>query len=262
MKTGQRARGTAARRVKPQSGAPSKAKEKGALKLARDIVRHIHEERIPAGQKYLSEAEAIEKYHVARGTLREALRYLQIQGVIEIRPGPNGGHFVANPRWDNLASSIALLLQFSDATVESVIEARAAIEPGMAALAAQHATRKDLAEMDALLARLKENLGNYNAYYELYMEFWDLLARTSRNALFVFLSPALRRITWTAGIRPNESQREKALANLRSVRDAIAAHDEAKAFRAMRQLESSYLETMRRDYPREIAKAVSWVDFR
>lgn len=237
-------------------------REKGALKVARDIVRHIREERIPAGQKYLSEAEAIERYHVARGTLREALRYLQIQGVIEIRPGPNGGHFVAHPRWDNLASSIALLLQFSDATIESLIEARVAIEPGMSALAAQNATDEDIAEMDALLDALKSSVGDYDAYYDLYMEFWDQIALTSRNPLFVFLSPALRRITWTAGIRPNEAQRENALSNLRTVRNAIAARDDARAFKALRQLETDYLRTMRSEYPREIAKTVSWSDFR
>lgn len=237
-------------------------REKGALKVAREIVRHIREERIPVGQKYLSEAEAIEKYQVARGTLREALRYLQIQGVIEIRPGPNGGHFVAHPRWDNLASSIALLLQFSDGTIESIIEARVSLEPGMAALAAQNATDEEIAGMQATLDALAKKLGDYDAYYGLYMEFWDKLANASHNALFVFLSPALRRITWTAGIRPNESQRENALANIRNVLRAVAARDEAKAFKAMKQLETSYLQTMRRDYPREIAKTVSWSDFR
>ena len=238
------------------------SREKGALKVAREIVRHIHEERIPVGQKYLSEAEAIEKYQVARGTLREALRYLQIQGVIEIRPGPNGGHFVAHPRWDNLASSIALLLQFSDATIESIIEARVTIEPGMAALAARNAAEEDIAGMQDVLNALAKKIGDYDAYYLLYMDFWDRLAKASHNELFVFLSPALRRITWTAGIRPNESQRENALANIRNVLKAVAAHDEDKAFKAMKQLETSYLQTMRRDYPREISKTVSWSDFR
>lgn len=238
------------------------SREKGALKVAREIVRHIHEERIPAGQKYLSESEAIEKYQVARGTLREALRYLQIQGVIEIRPGPNGGHFVAHPRWDNLASSIALLLQFSDATIESIIEARVSLEPGMAALAARNATGEDISGMKAILDQLTGKIGDYESYYRLYMEFWDQLAQASHNDLFVFLSPALRRITWTAGIRPNESQREKALGNIRDVLKAVAAHDEAGAFKAMKQLETSYLQTMRADYPREISKTVSWSDFR
>lgn len=241
---------------------PGRIREKGALKVAREIVGYIREERIPAGQKYLSEAEAIERHQVARGTLREALRYLQIQGVLEIRPGPNGGHFVAQPRWESLASTIALLLQFSEASIESIIEARGAIDPGMASLAATNATPEEVEELDRLLTLLKASLGDYDTYYELYMDFWDQLALMTRNPLFMFLSPALRRITWTAGIRPNEAQRELALGGLRSIRNAVAARDEAKAFKAMKQLEASYISTTRSEYPREIAKTISWSDFR
>ena len=237
-----------------------KPRAKGALKVAREIVRHIYEERITAGQKYLSEADALERYRVARGTLREALRYLQLQGVLEIRTGPNGGHYVADPNWENLSSTIALLLQFSGATIESLIEARIAIEPGMAALAAQRATDEDIAEIDSLLEALKENLGNYDAYYNLYLEFWDQMALTARNPLFLFLLPALRRITWTSGIRPNEAQREAALAGLVVIRDAIVSRDAAKASKAMRNLEKGYLNTMRQEYPREISRRILWHD--
>lgn len=249
----------------PQATQPQavrKPREKGALKVAREIVRHIHEERIAAGQKYLSEAEALEKYRVARGTLREALRYLQIQGVLEIRTGPNGGHFVAFPHWESLASTMALLLQFSDATIESLIEARIAIEPGMAALAAQRATPQDIAEMNALLDELRANLGDYDAYYGLYLEFWEQMTLSARNPLFLFLLPALRRITWTAGIRPNEAQREAALDGLCLIRDAIAAGDEGLAAKTLRSLERLYLTTMRAEYPREIARPILWHEHR
>ncbi|KCZ92553.1 putative transcriptional regulator [Hyphomonas hirschiana VP5] len=240
--------------------APRKDREKGALKVAREIVRHIYEERIPPGQKYLSEADALERYRVARGTLREALRYLQLQGVLKIRTGPNGGHFVANPQWENLASTIALLLQFSEATIESLIESRIAIEPGMAALAAQRATPDDVRELSDLLDELKLNLGDYDAFYQLYLEFWDQLALTARNPLFLFLLPALRRITWTSGIRPNEAQREAALGGLCTLRDSVAANDPAGAANALRRLEEAYLATMRTEYPRELAKRVVWHD--
>lgn len=244
------------------SQASRKPREKGALKVAREIVRHIHEERIAAGQKYLSEAEALEKYRVARGTLREALRYLQIQGVLEIRTGPNGGHFVAYPHWESLASTMALLLQFSDATLDSLIEARIAIEPGMAALAAQRATPEDISELNALLDQLDENLGDYDSYYALYLEFWEQMTLAARNPLFLFLLPALRRITWTGGIRPNEAQREAALKGLCLIRDAIAAGDAKLAAKTLRNLEKGYLIAMREEYPREISRPVLWHEHR
>jgi len=262
MKIRERPNGLAASPPVTQPQAVRKPREKGALKVAREIVRHIHEERIAAGQKYLSEAEALEKYRVARGTLREALRYLQIQGVLEIRTGPNGGHFVAFPHWESLASTMALLLQFSEATIESLIEARIAIEPGMAALAAQRSTPQDLAEMNALLEDIRANLGDYDTYYELYLEFWEQMTLSARNPLFLFLLPALRRITWTAGIRPNKAQREAALDGLCLIRDAIAAGDEKLAAKTLRNLEKGYLATMRAEYSREIARPVLWHEHR
>lgn len=258
MKDNQNESRPAVGRLTNGDGPGRKVRVKGALKVAREIVRHIHEEQIPAGQKYLSEADALERYKVARGTLREALRYLQLQGVLEIRTGPNGGHFVADPSWESLASTIALLLQFSEATIESLIEARIAIEPGMAALAAKRATPEDIAELNDLLDDLKANIGDYAAYYDLYLEFWDQMALTARNPFFLFLLPALRRITWTSGIRPNEAQRAAALDGLCIIRDAIAAKDEGAASKALRSLEKGYLKAMRTDYPREISKRIVW----
>lgn len=244
---------------KQQTGS---AREKGALKVAREIMRHIHEERIQAGQKYLSEAEALERYRVARGTLREALRYLQLQGVLQIRTGPNGGHFVAHPNWESLASTIALLLQFSEATIGSLIEARIALEPGMAALAAQRAGAHDIAELHQLLDALRENLGNYDTYYNLYQEFWDQVALSAGNPLFLLLLPALRRITWTSAIRPNEAQREAATAGLSTILDAIASGAPSQASKALRHLGEGYLDTMRAEYPRELARKILWHELR
>jgi GntR family transcriptional regulator, transcriptional repressor for pyruvate dehydrogenase complex len=234
--------------------------EKEALRVAREIARRVYRDNIPSGTKLASEAEALATYEVSRGTLREALRYLQLHGVIELRTGPNGGQFVADPHWQDLASTIALLLQFADATVEHVMEARLYIDPGMAALAARNATQRDVERMDELLSEMRQRLSDYATYYELYMGFWDVLARSSGNPLLSLLSPALRRVTWTAGIRPNKAARLRALTQLRVIYDAIAAHDEPRAHQEMERLETLYLAAMRTQFPVEIRKVISWAD--
>ena len=234
--------------------------ERSALRVARQIAKRVYNERIPAGTKLASESESLAEHRVSRGTLREALRFLQIHGAIELRPGPNGGQFVGDPRWQDLASTIALLLQFANATIETVIEARLHIEPGMASLAARNATEADIACMSSLLDEMERRAEDYEAFYDLYLQFWDALASSSRNPLFGFLSPALRRITWTAGIRPNQEQREGALRQLRVIHAAIAGHNESRAHQEMQRLEEGYLETMRAEYGREIHRVVSWAD--
>ncbi len=234
--------------------------EKEAIRIAREIARKVYNEQIPAGTRLASEGEALEQYKVSRATLREALRYLQLHGAIELRTGPSGGQFVADPDWHHLASTIALLLQFANATIETVMEARLCIDPGMAALAARNATAADLELMDGLLTEMRRQLNDYDAYYDLYLQLWDVLATSSGNALLSLLSPALRRITWTAGIRPNKALRQGALSQLRAIRDAVASQDEETAYREMQYLESSYLDTMRTKHAREIRKVVSWAD--
>jgi DNA-binding FadR family transcriptional regulator len=57
--------------------------------IAREIV---HDSRgLPPGTMLPSEAKLLERYQVGRTSLREALRVLEMQGLIVIRPGPGGG---------------------------------------------------------------------------------------------------------------------------------------------------------------------------
>jgi GntR family transcriptional regulator, transcriptional repressor for pyruvate dehydrogenase complex len=234
--------------------------EKESLRVARAIARRVYKDGIPSGTRLASEEEAVAEYQVSRATLREALRYLQLHGAIEVRTGPSGGQFVADPGWRHSASTIALLLQFANATVETVMEARLCIDPGMAAVAARNASQADVERMGELLSEMRRRLADYDAFYDSYLRMWDVLATSSDNPLLGLLSPALRRITWTAGIRPNRTMRRGALIQLQSIHDAIAAHDEGAAYREMERLETGYLTLMRARYPDEIRKMVSWAD--
>src|SRR3954470_21504747 len=62
--------------------------------LARAMVDDIASRDLPPGTLLASEAQMIAEYGVGRGTLREALRILEVHGVIGLRPGPRGGAIV------------------------------------------------------------------------------------------------------------------------------------------------------------------------
>src|ERR1700761_327644 len=85
--------------------------QKTAILLAQRIVGEITDQNLAPGTLLLPEREMLQRYGVARGTLREALRFLEIQGVLTIKPGPSGGPTVNTPDPRSLASAIALLLQ-------------------------------------------------------------------------------------------------------------------------------------------------------
>jgi DNA-binding FadR family transcriptional regulator len=210
------------------------------------------------GDRYYSEAEALKLHAVSRGTLREAIRFLQIQGVVDIKPGPGGGTFVGKPNWEQLASTLALVLQFSGASIESLIQARTAIEPGIARLAAKCASEEDLAVMREALDEMDKRLDNYPAYYRAYGRFWNRVAIATQNPLLEMLSPALRKLTRSGGIVPDEVGRASALERARGVFAAIADHDEDAAYQAMAELEQNYIKSMRTNYPRQISKVVAF----
>ncbi|GAA1323997.1 FadR/GntR family transcriptional regulator [Leucobacter albus] len=104
----------------------------------------IVEGRWAVGERIPPEPELIASLGVARGTLREALRALQYSGMLDIRRGD--GTFVS------ARSEVPGALARSGGSIAEVLEARAAIEPQLARLAAERADADDCARIEAALA--------------------------------------------------------------------------------------------------------------
>lgn len=233
---------------------------KAWLVVARDIVRTIYEQKLRPGDRYLSEAEGIKQHGVGRGTYREAIRFLEYQGVITMRSGVGGGPEIAEPGWPHLASTIALLLQFADAPLSAILDARVAIEPGMAELAAENATPQDLARIAADLEAIGTHLGDYAAFNDAYLRYWRDLAGCTHNPLLAYLSPALRAIVNSPRFVPDEPYRESILERLRGIHAAVAAHDSPLAATLMRELEIEYRRRLSTGYPRQTERTIAWPD--
>ena len=172
---------------------------KAAVVLAQEIAREIHRRGLGAGDKLLSEQKMVERYGVARGSLREALRYLELQGVLRIKSGPGGGPVIQVPDGRHFASTLALMLQFVGARFRTIVETRWVVEPGIAALAAERATEDDVAALRAAVAAMRDTLADGRRFAEAHRRFHDLLAYASGNPLFRFLVPALHWISDGAG---------------------------------------------------------------
>ncbi|WP_433496400.1 FadR/GntR family transcriptional regulator [Sphaerimonospora sp. CA-214678] len=246
--------------MRPEPGAGSVRRPKLSLEVARQIVQTMSEAGMGPGDRYYPEAEAMRRHGVGRGTYREALRFLEHQGLIVMRPGPNGGPEIVQPDWRNLASTIALLLQFAGAPLHSVLDVKTVIEPGLAELAARHATDEELAMMAADLDEIEDGLGSYRAFAEAYERYWLRLAAAGHNELLAFLSPALRAIVNSGGYVPDEPHRAEVLARLRDVHAAVAARDPGRARETMRELQEELGRRLRQGYPRQTAQVIAWSD--
>lgn len=104
----------------------------------------------PVGTRIPTEPELVEQLGVARNTVREAVRALAHNGLLDIRQG-SGTYVVAT-------SELAGVMhrRFADSDPRHVAELRATLESSAARLAARRRTDRDLKQIDALLARREE----------------------------------------------------------------------------------------------------------
>lgn len=114
--------------------------ERAAIRVARNIAQDIHDQKLRPGSFLDPEHVMVEKLGVARATVREALRFLELQGALRIKAGPDGGPIVNVPHTEHLASAISLQLQFANAPFQSVIDASMSIYTVLAAEAARKVT--------------------------------------------------------------------------------------------------------------------------
>ncbi len=104
--------------------------------LADHLVEDIRAGRLRAGERLPGERELAAQLGVGRASVREALGFLQVRGVIETRRG--SGSFVAGEALARITATAPIpgLLPSPDAGPTSLLEARIALEPPMARLAA------------------------------------------------------------------------------------------------------------------------------
>lgn len=235
-------------------------REKAAARVAGEIVQTIYEEGLTPGSHYLSETDALARHGVSRATFREALRFLEFQGVVRVRAGPGGGTIVERPEWPNLTSTFALLLQFADASLGDVLEARTAIEPEMAALAARNATAGQIERLHVLLTEAEAVIEDAVAFGTAYRTFWSMVAAATGNALTAMLWPALRALVDSGGFSPDLEYRRVLTTRMRTLLAAVERHDEAGAQALVRHLDIEFSGRLRTLYPQRIGRTIAWTD--
>ena len=153
-----------------------------AQQVARDLLARIDDSDIQPGQSFATEAELLQQFDVSRPTLREGIRILEAQGVLEQRPGPGGGLVVRRPSLDMLAHSLSVYLRFNDVPFVAVLQAREVIEPALAAEAAERGTDEDFREMAESIERMKKQ-GNADqtVFIAENRVFHGIVARASGN---------------------------------------------------------------------------------
>lgn len=240
--------------------APSGMPPKRATVIAQRIVKEIKDRKLQPGGRLPPERDMLETYNVGRNTLREALRVLEIQGVLTIRPGPGGGPVITSPDSRHLASTLALLMQFADTPFRAVIETRQLLEPITARLCAERGDQALVAELRDSVERMGATLDDRDVFLDENRRFHDLVAWGSGNPLFGYCINSLHWITDGTVLGVDYPRRFRKL--------VWQAHDEVcigiesgqgdKAEAAMLKHMDDTLQYFSRHYQRQMDEVLSW----
>ena len=233
--------------------------ERAAIRIARKLVSEIRRRRLRPGTQLAAEHRMIDELGVARATVREALRFLELQGALRIKAGPGGGPVVSAPGADHLASVLSLHLQFVDASFRSVVEARCSIYPVLAAEAAANASPEAAARLHESIARMHDGAQDPDLFREEARRFMTLIADASGNRVLAILVEALHRMSGETGAVWDEKQRRSALRSYEQVVQAIESGEPEQARSIIANSLAAALRTWERIAPDELKEPVAWI---
>ncbi|MGI9101600.1 MAG: FadR/GntR family transcriptional regulator [Terriglobales bacterium] len=202
--------------------------------IARQIEKMILEKMKP-GDMLPPERQLAERFRVSRSSIRDAIRTLEMAGIVEPRQG--SGTVVRELSNDSVVNPLASVLVQKRKMVGELLEVRKMIEPGLAARAARNATAEEIADMREILRRQKVKHDQGELSIEEDNEFHYTIALAADNSVVLKVLDVLMDLLRDTRERSLqvEGRPDKSLAGHQQILSAIEAQDAAAAETAMRQ---------------------------
>jgi GntR family transcriptional repressor for pyruvate dehydrogenase complex len=158
-----------------------------AARVTDQIKQIIVAGHLQPGDRLPPERELARQFDVSRTVVREAVRSLTAQGLLDVRAG--SGSVVRNPSLAAVTESMALFLRVGreDFDYRKILEVRRLLEVEIAGLAAERRTAEDLETLTALLAENATVGNDGERWLQNDMAFHAALAQATQNELFSLL---------------------------------------------------------------------------
>ncbi len=215
--------------------------------LADELRERILRSEFPEGTALPPERELVIQTRMSRTTVREALRILEVQGLVQIKTGRSGGAFVQRPGGESVASSVSLLIRGRQVRMAALLETREAIEPACAQLAAKYRTDDDLARLDQANDAISAATESLAAFLQANVDWHVAVAIASHNELLTGFMLALSRAIYASTDNQAFVDAEVRSSTVRahqSITRAIRAGDPEAAVRRMKRHVRAYAEAV------------------
>jgi DNA-binding FadR family transcriptional regulator len=177
--------------------------------VAQNLIDFIEDNQLKPGDTLPASAELADNFGVSRPVVREALKFLEAKGLIEIA---NGKKPAIKPiTMEPLQGFFDRVIKVEQEALKEFMEVRQGLEIQSAKLAAQRRTPEELVELKAVIAAMRQNLHNPDTFADLDVEFHLIIAKASHNTMMVRLIKSIRetlRVTVGEGLRHRLSEKQ------------------------------------------------------
>jgi GntR family transcriptional regulator, transcriptional repressor for pyruvate dehydrogenase complex len=202
--------------------------------LASQLRAYILNGTIADGATLPAERDLVTETGLSRGSVREALRILQTEGLVTTRTGRSGGSIARRPSDDVLVRHIGLFVKGRAIPLISLLQVRESFEPAIAALAALNRTEADVAALIAITERLEQMAADVPAFLAENVNWHVAVAAASQNDLLKAFTTAISGLVFKASAIDNFASEDLTRLSAQAQRrilDAIVERDAEAARR-------------------------------
>lgn len=187
--------------TEPQTVVPpvaaSKLRRKRTDEIVDAIKRMIVEHGLGPGDRLPQERDLIVQFAAGKGTVREALKALEVQGLISVRTGPGGGAFIERMSEGRAMSLLSNFLFAKNLSIANIYQMRRVLEPQAAASATPHIDEAGLNRLEAIIRIYDHEPADATERWNQRMaelDFHGVVAEYADNPILTFTCRFLQRL--------------------------------------------------------------------
>jgi DNA-binding FadR family transcriptional regulator len=218
--------------TRDRSSSPARRKRTDAIVDA--IKGLIVAQGLGPGDRLPQERELMAQYAAGKGTVREALKSLEVQGLIRIRTGPGGGAFIERMSENRAMSLLSNFLFSKDLTIAHIYAMRKVLEPLVAVSAIGTIDEAGFKRLNDIIAVYDHEPADAQERWDQRMaelDFHGVIAEYSSNPILAFTCRFLQRLLKDLAIchdiylRPEPVMRQTGIQHQRDLIAAMRAND-------------------------------------
>ena len=172
-----------------QTKSNSKRRQSRPILVAEAIKEYVVENCMNPGDRLPAEAELMKQFNNSRGTIREAMRILEAQGLVKTRTGPGGGCFVHEVSEERTSALLSNYFYFRNLTISDIYQLRKQLEPELVANLAGTLNQTQIQELEDITTEYEtppKTADEDRNHHQSSLKFHARLAEYSSNKLLGF----------------------------------------------------------------------------